>query len=403
MKVVLETLGCKLNQAETESLTWELATAGYEISSEIEQADIFILNTCTVTNTADAKSRQRIRQVYKINPTALIVTTGCYAQRDPEALGKIPGLELVVSNENKANLVHLLGERFHTQSNIRQFPTTSPSSLRTRAFIKVQEGCNGVCSYCIVPQVRKGETSVPAERIIEQIKHRETFGFKEVVLTGTKVGCYTDRTANLTTLLTKILGQTSVPRIRLSSLQPQEISSELLSLWNDHRLLPHFHLALQSACDKTLCSMKRRYSLDGYKETVRKIREIIPDAAITTDIIIGFPGETNGMFEENYRTCKEMRFARIHVFPYSPRPGTEAALMEDTVSDTIKKERSRKMLALATQSAGSFRKIFHGQERPVLWESRDNRGNWMGWTDNYIMVKTKGDNLANQISPKIID
>ena len=403
MKVVLETLGCKLNQAETESLTWELATAGYEISSEIEQADIFILNTCTVTNTADAKSRQRIRQAHKINPDALIVATGCYAQRDPDTMAKIPGVGLVVSAENKANLVSRLGEILHIKHNKTRVLAASPSSLRTRAFIKVQEGCNGACSYCIVPQVRKGETSVPAGHVIEQIKQRETFGFKEIVLTGTKVGCYTYGSADLKTLLAKILDQTNVPRIRLSSLQPQEISSELLSLWNNHRLLPHFHLALQSGCDKTLRSMKRRYSLDGYKEIVQGIREIVPDAAITTDIIIGFPGETDSLFEESYRTCKDMQFARIHVFPYSTRPGTEAALMGDTVPDTIKKERRSKMLALAAQSVDSFRAAFRGCERPVLWESQDDRGNWIGWTDNYIMVKRKGDNLANQISPIRID
>jgi threonylcarbamoyladenosine tRNA methylthiotransferase MtaB len=402
MKIVFETLGCKLNQAETENLTWELIASGHEIVPEIKQADIYILNTCTVTATADNKARQRIRQVNKNNPAAFLVVTGCYAQRDAETLVKIPGVGMVVSNENKPNLVHVLEDRLHLQSVTVNSPQPIPSTMRTRAFVKVQDGCNGVCTYCIVPRVRQGETGVPIDRVIAHIKQRETLGYKEIVLTGTKVGCYNDGNNNLKTLLSTILEQTTVPRIRLSSLQPQEISSELLSLWKDSRLLPHFHLALQSGCDETLRRMRRRYSVDRYKKAVYQVRETAADAAITTDIIVGFPGESEEQFEESYQTCADLQFARIHVFPYSVRPGTEAAAMTDFIDDKTKQERCRKMLALAAQSMESFRAAFHGQTRPTLLESQDSHGNWIGWTDNYILVKTKGINLENQIRPVLV-
>jgi len=403
MKIVLETMGCKLNQAETEKITWDLTTAGYEITSDIMQADVFILNTCTVTNTADAKSRHRLRFTHKMKPSAFLVATGCYAERDPDIFRKIPGVGLVVSNKNKTRLVPLLKEHFPSNHPSDVLSQDIPLSLRTRSFIKVQEGCHGTCAYCIVPKVRQGETSIPTDQVMTQIHHREALGFKEIVLTGTRVGGYLDKQTGLKELLGTILDDTGLPRIRLSSLQPQELSPSLLELWKNNRLMPHFHMAVQSGCDQTLHIMQRRYSVNRYMEAVKMIRDTVPDAAITTDIIIGFPGESVDMFEESYQTCENMGFARIHVFPYSPRPMTAAASFPGNVSESVKKERTHKMLALAVQCEDAYRSSFSGHERQVLWETQDKRGYWKGWTDNYIPVKIKGNDLANLIQTVTID
>jgi threonylcarbamoyladenosine tRNA methylthiotransferase MtaB len=403
MKIVLETLGCKLNQAETEQISWELAAAGYDVISNIIQADVFILNTCTVTNTADAKSRQRLRFIHKANPSAFIVVTGCYAERDPDTIRKIPGIGLVVTNKNKAQMILQLKEYMPLTITSDFSGLDVPASLRTRSFIKVQEGCNGACAYCIVPKVRQGETSIPIDQVLAQIQHREKLGFKEIVLTGTRVGGYSDKNTGLKELLTTILNSTKLPRIRLSSLQPQELTPSLLDLWKNNRLMPHFHMALQSGCDQTLHIMRRRYSLQSYKEALKMIRETVPDAAITTDIIIGFPGESDSMFNESYQTCEGLGFARIHVFPYSPRPTTAAASFPGVVDESTKQVRAQRMLTLATQSEEAFKIAFKGHERPVLWETQDKRGYWTGWTDNYIPIKIKGTFIANTIEPVLIE
>ncbi len=403
MKIFLETLGCKLNQAETEKFTWDLMASGYEVTSDITRADILILNTCTVTSTTDAKSRQRLRFVHKINPSAFKVVTGCYAERDPETLRNIPGVGLVIDNKNKVQLVPLLQDRVPLNDTADSHVVEMPTTLRTRAFIKVQEGCNGACAYCIVPKVRQGETSIPAREVMAQLKHREALGYKEIVLTGTRVGGYADNTTSIKELLELILDETKLPRIRLSSLQPQEISPSLLGLWKNGRLMPHFHMALQSGCDQILNMMRRRYSLQNFREAVKMIRDAVPDAAITTDIIVGFPGENASMFTESYHTCADIGFARIHVFPYSPRPATAATLFPGAVSESVKKERVQKMLELAAQCEDSFRAAFTGRKRQVLWENQDSKGFWNGWTDNYIPVKIKGTGLANQVQSVTID
>ncbi|MCJ7744142.1 MAG: radical SAM protein, partial [Dehalococcoidales bacterium] len=225
-------------------------------------------------------------------------------------------------------------------------------------------------------------------------------GYKEVVLTGTKVGSYQDNGASLKELLERILAQTDIPRLRLSSLQPQEISPELVELWQDGRLCPHFHLSLQSGSDPVLRRMKRRYSVSEYQKAVSLMRHLLPDAAITTDVIIAFPGETTEEFRESYEMCRDLKFARIHVFPYSPRPGTEAAQSPGKVSEKVKRERSQQMLALARESARNFKQRFIGQTRPVLWERQDSKGVWSGLTDNYIKVYTKSsDDLTNKLLP----
>jgi threonylcarbamoyladenosine tRNA methylthiotransferase MtaB len=410
MRIFLETNGCKLNQAETESLAWQLAASGHHVVAGADEADVYVLNTCTVTGTADAKVRRRLRAFHQRNPRALIVATGCYAQREPETLASIPGVGLVVSNADKSSLPALLdgvvGEAA-TRRTVAQGDAglgSMPPSLRTRSFLKVQDGCRGACAYCIVPVVRSEERSVPADRVLAEVQQRLARGIREIVLTGTEVGAYADGGLSLKDLLTHILAATPVPRLRLSSLQPSEISPALLSRWSDPRLCPHFHLSVQSGSDATLRAMRRRYSVADFARSLSLIRKMVPRAAITTDVIVGFPGETEIMFEESYQLCREWQFARIHVFPYSPRPGTAAASFPGRVDSRVKRARTERMLSLAEESSRSFRAAFQGQTRPVLWERRDEGGMWTGFTDNYIPVKVRSaEDLENRITPFTVD
>jgi len=400
LKVALDTVGCKLNQAEVESLAKQLAEAGYRLVSPADRADIYILNTCTVTHIADRKSRHLLRLAHRRNPDARLIATGCYAQRAPQELAQIEGVDLVLGNEQKPHLLRLLEESgCLNRPVLAQQASNYHDGFRTRAFIKVQDGCNSFCSYCIVPLVRGREKSLPVEHIVAEVRQRIAHGYKEVVLTGTEIGAYNCDGVDLSGLLRHILAKTDVTRLRLSSLQPQEISPELLGLWHDRRLCRHFHLSLQSGSDGVLNRMKRRYSVSDYQRSVASIRALMPETAITTDIIAGFPGETEDEFEESYDFCRQMEFARIHVFPYSPRKETQAALMPEQVSAQAKKQRSEKMLALAKESAQNFSQRFLGKAMPVLWEKQTD-GIWSGLTDNYIKVYTKSDeDLTNKLLP----
>ena len=403
MKVALETLGCKLNQAETELLAKQFTEAGYELVSLAGEADVYILNTCTVTHIADAKSRHWLRLAHRRNPDALVVATGCYAQRVPQELAQIEGVSLVLGNDEKAHLLRLLQESGCLSSpNSMQGGSATNHHLpsRTRAFIKIQDGCNSFCSYCIVPLVRGSEKSLPVEQVVAEVRHRVADGYKEVVLTGTKIGSYNYEGVSLKGLLERILAETDIARLRLSSLQPQEIYPELIGLWRDSRLCPHFHLSLQSGSDGMLRRMKRRYCISDYQKAVSLIRALVPGAAITTDIIAGFPGETEEEFEGSYELCRQLGFARIHVFSYSPRQGTQAARLPQQVDTQVKKQRSQKMLALHKESTQNFRQRFLDRTMPVLWEKQSNNGFWSGLTDNYIKVYTRNDDdLTNKLLP----
>ena len=399
-RVALDTVGCKLNQAETQLLARQFARAGYELVSAADEADIYILNTCTVTHVADGKCRRLLKQARRRNPGAVVVAIGCYAERAHQELAQIEGVDLVLGNSQKPYLLRLLEEsgKLSRSAYAHEAPA-APADFRTRAFIKIQDGCNSFCAYCIVPLVRGREKSVPVDQVVAEVGQRVAEGYSEVVLTGTELGSYDYGGAGLGELLPNILKETELARLRLSSLQPQGISPRLIELWHDNRLCRHFHLSLQSGSDAVLNRMKRRYTVDAYQRAVALIRDMVPQAAITADIIVGFPGETEAEFEESFEFCQQMQFARIHVFAYSPRPGTEAALMTGRVEDKVKRERSQRMLALAEESAQSFRQQFLGQTMPVLWEKQTG-GVWSGLTDNYIRVYTKSDrDLTNQILP----
>ena len=331
------------------------------------------------------------------------MATGCYARRARQELTRIDGVNLVAgSNENK-HLLRLISDASHQERPVapdKGTRTPSPPAFRTRTFVKVQDGCDTPCSYCIVPLVRGRETSLPASEIIAEVGNRVAEGYQEVVLTGTKIGTYHNNGIDLKGLLERILAETSVPRLRLSSLQPHEISPDLLSLWADDRLCPHFHLSLQSGSDPILARMRRRYDTTEYEQAVSLIRGSVPDVAITTDIIVGFPGETDEEFEESCRFCQRMEFARIHVFPFSARSCTEAAQMPDQIDSRTKKIRTDTMLALAEESARNFRQRFSGKTMTVLWEQRTGDYIWSGVTGNYIRVFTESkEDLNNQLMP----
>ena len=404
MRVAFYTLGCKLNQAETESLASQFSQSGFQLVSPNDIADIYVANTCTVTHISDRKSRHWLRMARRRNPQALIIATGCYAQRSRQELVQLT--DLVVDNTEKEHLLTLiqalslegrgLGEGATKQSRV-------PANVgRTRSLIKIQDGCYGPCTYCIVPKVRPREYSLSSSQIVDDVKQKVARGYKEVVLTGTKVGSYKDDVTDLRDLVQHILYDTGIERLRLSSLQPSEISSELLALWQDERLCRHFHLALQSGSETVLQRMRRSYSLDQYHRTVNLIEEKIPEVAITTDIMVGFPGESDEEFEQSYSFCQQAGFANIHVFPFSPRLETAAARMPKQIKDKVKQERNQRMLALSRSCRRRFCEQFLGQIMPVLWEQETSPGNgiYSGLTSNYIRVFVHSEKpLSNEITP----
>jgi threonylcarbamoyladenosine tRNA methylthiotransferase MtaB len=408
MRVAFYTLGCKLNQAETESLANRFSQAGFQLVSPGDGADIYIANTCTVTHIADRKSRHWLRLARRRNPRALIIATGCYAQRNRQDLA--PLADLVVDNKEKEHLLALtqtlsLGGKGLGEGEVKQSQMLA-ATIRTRSLIKIQDGCHSPCTYCIVPKVRPHEYSLPASQIIDEVKQKVALGYKEVVLTGTKVGSYRDGSIDLKDLVQRILRDTGIERLRLSSLQPSEISSEFLALWQDERLCRHFHLALQSGSETVLQRMKRSYSLDQYQRTVNLIKEV-PEVAITTDIMVGFPGESDEEFEQSYYFCQQSGFANIHVFPYSLRPETAAANIPKQIKDKVKAERNQRMLELSRNSRHRFCEQFLEQTMPVLWEKETSPGSgiYSGLTGNYIRVLAHSEkSLSNEITPvKLIE
>ncbi len=397
-RVALDTVGCKLNQAETQLLARQFARAGYRLVLPDDGADVYVLNTCTVTHVADGKCRRLLKQARRCNPDALVVAIGCYVERARQELAQIKGIDFALDNSQKMDLLPRLEESGRL-SHPAAGAVSTHADFRTRAFIKVQDGCNNFCSYCIVPLVRGREKSLPLKQVIDEVRHRVADGYKEVVLTGTEIGSYNHEGAGLRELLQRILAETEVARLRLSSLQPQEITPELIEMWRDGRLCRQFHLSLQSGSDAVLKRMKRRYTTTDYKRAVDLIRKAVPGVAITTDVIVGFPGETETEFEQSYNFCKQMQFARIHVFSYSPRPGTQAATMFHQVEVKAKRERSRRMLALGKACLRDFGRRFLGKTVMVLWE-KETCGVWSGLTDNYIRAYTKSDeDLTNQLLP----
>jgi len=331
-----------------------------------------------------------------LNPGSTIAVTGCYAERAGNDLINC-GADVICGNRDKATLAEILAARPVQRSS----RAAARGSERVRSFVKIQDGCDRFCSYCIVPLVRPLKYSMNADTVVEVVRSRVADGYKEIVLTGTEIGSYSSNGLHLIDLIRRILRETAVARLHLTSLQPMEITLELLALWQDKRLCRHFHIALQSGSDKVLRLMGRRYSADTFRQSAAMVRASVPDASVTTDIIVGFPGESDEDFKTSLEFCRLMQFSALHIFPYSSRPGTAAAHMAERVNEHIKKQRSGIMLELAAVSADEFAGRFIGRTRKVLWENEVRPGSqiFSGLTDNYIRVYTRsGSDITNTIS-----
>ncbi|MBS20373.1 MAG: tRNA (N(6)-L-threonylcarbamoyladenosine(37)-C(2))-methylthiotransferase MtaB [Chloroflexi bacterium] len=396
--VFIETHGCKLNQADSMKLAKEFTDFGFVLSETKDNADVYILNTCTVTHVADRKARQAVRSFKKKNTDSKVIVTGCYAERDQNELNAIPEIDMVLGNVKKKDIVKTIIEEFNYDSNDLAFENSSKylnfNLSRTRGMLKIQEGCNQICSYCIVPKVRGREKSVPLDTLISNVISFVDDGFKEVVLTGTQLGSYGFdlEDMNLTKMLVAILDKTDIKRLRISSLQPQELNQDLLSLWKDKRLCPHFHIPLQSGDDGILTKMRRRYSRETYLASVDRVRSVIDDASITTDIIVGFPDEDQSQFENTRKVCEEVGFSDMHIFKFSSRPGTSAHYFKDNISPEIKNGRSSELIEIAQESYAKFRESYDGKHMEVLWESPESLNSYQqyssGLTNNYIRVRS---------------
>ncbi|GCE16849.1 tRNA (N(6)-L-threonylcarbamoyladenosine(37)-C(2))-methylthiotransferase MtaB [Dictyobacter kobayashii] len=443
------TLGCKVNQADSEAISDQMHAAGFEQRDFEESADIYIVNTCTVTHLGDRSSRQLIAQAHRRHPDALLVVTGCYAELNPQGVSALPGVDLVIGNTEKEGLVSTIREKLVQQeftgtNAVDETATTEPqlrrtlpvlpldtqhigsdnaltfqvqeeepqpenparltpftdnvqtSELannrlfsRTRVQMKVQDGCDNRCTYCIVPYVRGKSRSRSIESVVENVQRKARAGYQEIVLTGIHLGDYhpdSDEKLDLGDLIATLLRETEMPRIRVSSLEPEDFQLEWLEMWADPRMCRHLHLPMQSGSDAILRRMARRYNSERYRTIITTAKRLVPGIAISTDIITGFPGETDEDFELTYQLAKELEFAKSHVFRFSPRQGTPAARMRGQIKDVDKKARSQRLLELNDEHSRLFREQFLGQTVPVLIE-QFKHGKWEGLTDNYIRVE----------------
>lgn len=401
-KVAFYTLGCKVNQYETEAMIESFETAGYQIVEYEEYADVYIINTCTVTNMGDRKSRQIIRRALDSNPDAFIAVVGCYAQISPDKVIEIPGVKLVVGTNERAKIVELVEfamdkeEKINMVSDImevREFEDMSIKNYksRTRAFLKIQEGCDQYCTYCIIPYARGHIRSRKPESILEEVRLLSQNGFKEIVLTGIHVASYGRDLGgtSLIDIIERVHEVEGIERIRMSSVEPKTLNDEFIErLSKLPKICPHFHLSLQSGCDATLKRMNRKYTTEQYLRVVNRLREVFPDVAITTDLIAGFPGETEEEFQCTVDFVKQVNFSAMHVFKFSPREGTPAAEYKEQVAPQEKERRSRIISEIAKENEEAFKKKFIGRKMDVLFEQKAEEGSsrYEGLTDNYIRV-----------------
>lgn len=392
MKVFLDMVGCRLNQAEIEQMARQFRAQGHEIIASAEGADMVIINTCAVTSEAAADSRQKIRQAARAG-AGEVIPTGCWSSLAPAEALALPGVKRVVTNERKdflvADALGLPEEEFDREPLARQ--VLPGLRQRTRAFIKVQDGCNNRCTFCITTVARGDSRSRPTAEVIADIQSALAGGAQEIVLTGVHLGAWgQDMGLHLRDLVRQILTDTDTPRLRLSSLEPWDLDADFFALWADARLMPHLHLPLQSGSAATLRRMLRKTTPDSFRALTSAARQAIPNVAITTDIIAGFPGETDDEFAETLDFVREIEFAGGHVFTYSARPGTPAARMKNHVPHEIRKRRNAVLRGLLTEMGERYRQRFIGQTLPVLWESASERteNGWRmeGLTSNYIRV-----------------
>lgn len=404
--VAVATLGCKVNQYESEALEEQFNRAGYTVVDFSLAADVYVINTCTVTHLSDRKSRQMIRRAKQLNPASVLVVMGCYAQTNPEAVKKIDGVDIVVGTTGRGQILKLV-EQFLEERNridlVKELekdcvfePLTIDGSMQkhTRAFVKVQDGCNQFCSYCIIPYARGRIRSRSISDTVAEAKRLAEAGFCELVLTGIHLASWGKDSGEgtLLTLLEALESVSGIERIRLGSLEPTLCDDTFVEgVSRLSKVCHHFHLSLQSGCDKTLKRMNRKYTSAEYFEAVERIKKAMPDAAITTDVIVGFPGETDEDFEESYRFVESLGLADAHIFKYSPRQGTPAAKMPDQVTPEQKEERSNRLIALSKGNGHWFSAKYIGKTEEVLFEQAVMPGVYEGKTKNYISVRVSHD------------
>ncbi len=404
--VAFYTLGCKVNQYESEAVSSLFEQNGYDIVPFEQNSDVYIINTCTVTNLSDRKSRQAIRKAKKNNPNSIVVVMGCYAQTSSADVLKIPEVNLVIGTKDRNKVIEYIsrieaGEcRINAVDNImssRNFEELKVSSYkeRTRAYLKIQEGCSQFCSYCIIPYARGPIRSRQPEDIIQEVKDLAQNGFLEIVLTGIHIASYGRdlKTTNLLDIIQRLNMIEGIKRIRLGSIEPTTITEEFVSAAAKMpKLCPHYHLSLQSGCDNTLKAMNRKYTTNEYMNSVKLLKNNIPDVAITTDIMVGFPGETEDDFRTSLNFAQEVGFSKIHVFKYSPRKGTPAAQYDNQISPEEKEKRSQLMLSLSDNLERHYFQDFIGREMEVLYEQElHGKEDYIeGLTKNYIRVISKG-------------
>ena len=411
-KIAAMTLGCKVNAYDTEAMLKVFSSHGYEIVDPCEIADVYLVNTCTVTRLSDKKSRQMLRRARRLNPTAVVAAVGCYSQVSPGAVLAIDEVDLVAGTKDRLQIVDMV-ENYNRESGQASLVsdimtetefeplTVEKHENRTRAYLKIQEGCNQYCSYCIIPYARGHIRSRPEDEVVAEAERFARGGYKEVVLAGIHVASYGKDlgNTNLLAVISKVHEILGICRIRLSSIDPGIITQDFVhAIARLTKVCPHFHLSLQSGCDKTLLRMNRKYTTEGYRVAAKLLREAIPDIALTTDIIVGFPGETDEDFLCSYNFVKEIGFARIHVFPYSPKGRTPAAGFADQISPSAKNARSAKMIALGKELSRQFLECYIGRELEVIYETGPLPNIYEGYSGNYITVKTESkENLVNKI------
>ena len=407
MKTVgVMTLGCKVNMYESEFVINELEKAGYIIKDFTDICDVYIINTCTVTNNSDSKSKKMIRQAIKRNPNACVVAMGCFIAANPDI--QIDGLDIILGNKDKSKIVELLDEYFKNKNELRlqytgrlkEFEDMYISNFpgRTRAFVKIQDGCDNFCTYCIIPFVRGKCRSKAESKVIEEVKMLVKNGYKEVVLTGIHTGSYgVDLDTDFADLLDKLVKIDGLLRLRISSIETTELNDKVLNvLRNSKVLVDHLHIPIQAGSNEILKAMNRKYDLDYFFNKINEIRTIRPDIAISTDVIVGFPGETEELFNTTIDTCKKLEFSKLHVFPYSERRGTASSRMDGKIDEHEKKERSRRLIEVSHELEMNYMKKFINKEVDVLIEEFKD-GYTYGHTGNYLHVKINKELPHNEI------
>ncbi len=411
-KVAFLTLGCKTNQYETNGMMQQFLDAGYEICNADEEPDIYIVNTCTVTNIADRKSRQSLRKV-KNKKDTIVVAVGCYAQVAKDTLQNMPEIDIILGNKEKKNIIKYIEDyeisrnkivdvaNINMQQDFDEYGCITYTE-KARTTIKIQDGCNNFCSYCLIPYARGRVRSRNKENILEEARKIANEGIKEIVLTGIHIASYGkdfNEEYELVDLLEDLNKVEGIERIRLGSLEPTIITEEFVErLSKLDKICNHFHLSLQSGCDETLKRMNRKYTTKEFREVVKRLRDNIKDVNLTTDIIVGFPGETEEEFNTTYEFLKEIKFYKMHIFKYSKRDGTIAATMPNQIDGNIAEQRSKKLIELSERNQKEYEKKYAGKEVEVLFEEKQGEY-WVGHTRNYMLVKYKSNqNLENKIS-----